>query len=296
MLFLKETSINLSTVLSMRLFNFHFGIYLASIYVVNKLGVGVYMSTVFYEKKGEVGIITIDSPPVNALNHEVISALEATIAMVADDVNVVIVYGAGSKAFVAGADIKEFPSLTDASGEALCLRGQSVFQALSQLKQPVIAAIDGFTLGGGLELALACDIRIASRRSQFGFPEVKLGILPGYGGTQRLPRLIGIGKAIELIVSGEFISAESASSFGLIERIVDNDVLEEAIAFAKVIASRGPIAVQKAKEAVLKGMETTLEEGLKIEAKLFGDLCNTTDKDEGVIAFLEKREAQFTGN
>lgn len=256
----------------------------------------MFMSTVVYEKRGPVGIITIDSPPVNALNREVISALESTIAMVKDDVNAVVLYGSGSKAFVAGADIKEFPSLKDLTGEALCLRGQSVFQALSDLKQPVIAAIDGFTLGGGLELALACDIRIASKRSQFGFPEVKLGIIPGYGGTQRLPRLLGIGKAMELIVSGEIISAESAFACGLIEKIVENDVLEDAIALAGVIASRGPIAVQKAKEAILKGMETTLKEGLSLEAKLFGELCNTTDKDEGVLAFLEKRAAQFTGN
>ncbi|WP_077214283.1 enoyl-CoA hydratase/isomerase family protein [Bacillus dakarensis] len=253
------------------------------------------MSKVLYEQKNKVGFITIDSPPVNALNREVINGLEDAVSKVGKDVSVVIVSGAGTKAFVAGADIKEFPELTAETGEALVKRGQNVFNALAQLKQPVIAAIDGFTLGGGLELALACDIRIASKGSQFGFPEVKLGIIPGYGGTQRLPRLIGQGKAMKLILSGDFITAEDAYRCGLIEEVVEGDVLGKAVELAEVIASRGPLAIQKAKEAVVNGLGTTLEKGLDIEAKLFGECCDTSDKNEGVSAFIEKREPNFTG-
>lgn len=253
------------------------------------------MSKVLLEKIGKISVITIDSPPVNALDREVINGLEDAISHIKDDTNVVIVKGAGSKAFVAGADIKEFPNLTPLTGEQLCLRGQSVFHSLSALKQPVIAAIDGFTLGGGLELALACDIRVATSKSQFGLPEVKLGIIPGYGGTQRLSRLVGVGKALQLICSGEFIGAEEASRIGLVEEVVETDAMKKAMELAETIASRGPISVQKAKEAVLAGKEMSLEEGLKFEAELFGSLCETEDKVEGVAAFLEKREPQFTG-
>jgi enoyl-CoA hydratase len=260
-----------------------------------RIGV-ISVTKVRYEEQNRVGIITIDSPPVNPLDREVLDQLESTIKQIGSHINAVIVTGAGEKAFVAGADIKEFPGLTQETGEALVKRGQSIFQALSELKQPVIAAIDGFTLGGGLELALACDIRVATVRSQFGLPEVKLGIIPGYGGTQRLPRLIGIGKALQLILSGEFITAEKAQAIGLVEEVTETDALGKALELANVISSRGPIAVKKAKEAVLKGIEGTLQEGLDIEAKLFGELCTTEDKDEGVAAFFEKRNPVFTGN
>ncbi|MBU8879779.1 enoyl-CoA hydratase/isomerase family protein [Bacillus sp. FJAT-29790] len=254
------------------------------------------MSKVKYEQRGKIGIITIDSPPVNSLDRAVFNRLEEVILQIEEDVAVVIIEGAGTKAFVAGADIKEFPGLTPEAGEALCLRGQSVFNRLAKLKQPVIAAIDGFTLGAGLELALACDIRIASARSQFGLPEVKLGIIPGYGGTQRLARLIGTGKAMRLIFSGEFISAEEAFHYGIIEEVTEIDAIGKAIELAEVIASRGPIAVQKAKEAITKGIGISLDEGLKLEAKLFSEICTTEDKEEGVSAFLEKREPVFKGN
>lgn len=253
------------------------------------------MSQVHLENIGKIGVITIDSPPVNALNREVINGLEEAVAQIGDDISVVIIKGAGTKAFVAGADIKEFPNLTPLTGEQLCLRGQSVFNLISELKQPVIAAIDGFTLGGGLELALACDIRVATTRSQFGLPEVKLGIIPGYGGTQRLPRLIGLGKALQLICSGEFITAKEANKIGLVEEVVESDALEKAMELAEVIASRGPISIQRAKTAVMTGMEHSLKDGLRIEAELFGSLCETEDKNEGVTAFLEKREPQFSG-
>ncbi|MFC0416060.1 enoyl-CoA hydratase/isomerase family protein [Cytobacillus solani] len=254
------------------------------------------MGKVRYEKKDNIGIITIDSPPVNSLDRDVFNDLEEVVLQIGDCVRVVIIEGAGTKAFVAGADIKEFPGLTSEAGEALCLRGQAVFNRIANLTQPVIAAIDGFTLGGGLELALACDIRIASNHSQFGLPEVKLGIIPGYGGTQRLPRLIGQGMAKRLIFSGEFISAETAYNYGLIEEVTEDNVLSKAIELANIIASRGPIAVQKAKEAINMGAEVSLNEGQQLEAKLFGDICLTDDKEEGVVAFLKKREPSFTGN
>lgn len=253
------------------------------------------MSTVVFSREKKIGIITIDAPPVNALNKEVIDQLEQAIDQVDDQIAVVIVTGAGSKAFVAGADIKEFPNLTVEDGEMLCVRGQSVFNYLSKLKQPVIAAIDGFALGGGLELALACDIRIATEKSIFGLPEVKLGIIPGYGGTQRLPRLIGKGKAIQLTCSGEFITAKEAYRIGLVEEIVDCDVMKKAKEIANTIASRGPIAVQNAKKAIMNGLETSLQDGLKLEAALFGEICTTEDKNEGVSAFFEKRDPIFMG-
>jgi len=206
----------------------------------------------------------------------------------------VIITGAGEKAFVAGADIKEFPELKRVAGETLCLNGQAVFQKIADLKQPVIAAIDGFALGGGLELALACDFRIATPKSQFGLPEVKLGIIPGYGGTQRLPRLIGSGKAKQLIYSGEFLTADDAYRIGLVEEIAES-ALEKAKEWAQKILKRGPLAVQAAKQAINQGLETSLQLGLELEARLFGEICETEDKNEGVKAFLERREADFTG-
>lgn len=253
------------------------------------------MSNVFLEIEDKIAVITIDAPPVNALDKNVFNNLEKAINQIEDYINVVIVTGAGTKAFVAGADIREFPDLTPEEGEALTLRGQEVFAKLSQLKQPVIAAIDGFALGGGLELALACDIRIASASSTFGLPEVKLGIIPGYGGTQRLSRLIGLGKAMQILFSGEFVSAEEAYRIGLIEEITEGNVLEEAKKLAATISSRGPIAVQIAKKVMLQGIEMSLEDGLKLEAKQFGVICETEDKAEGVAAFLEKRNPTFSG-
>lgn len=253
------------------------------------------MTKVEFSREKKIGIITIDAPPVNALNKEVINQLEHAIKQVDDQIAVVIVTGAGTKAFVAGADIKEFPSLTVDQGEKLCARGQSVFNQLSNLKQPVIAAIDGFALGGGLELALACDIRIATEKSTFGLPEVKLGIIPGYGGTQRLARLIGIGKAMQLTCSGEFISATEAHRLGLVEEVVDSNVMEKAMELAEAIASRGPIAVQHVKQAIMKGLEMSLQEGLQLEVSLFGEICTTEDMNEGVLAFFEKRDPLFTG-
>lgn len=253
------------------------------------------MSKAAYEQVHNIAVITIDSPPVNALNQEVLNQLQLIVEEISEEIHVVIIKGAGVKAFVAGADIKEFPGLTPETGEELCLRGQSIFNAIENLKQPVIAAIDGFTLGGGLELALACDIRIATAKSTFGLPEVKLGIIPGYGGTQRLPRLIGTGKALKMILTGETLSAEEAYQIGLVEEVTEIDSYSKALELAKIISSRGPIAIQKAKKAVYEGIEVSLSDGLKYEAQCFGDLCATFDKDEGVRAFLQKRTPVFKG-
>ncbi len=252
------------------------------------------MGKIAYTVEQEIGLIEINSPPVNALDQQVLKELSATLDDISDEVGVVILTGAGEKAFVAGADIKEFPYLNRETGKALCLHGQTVFQKIADLKQPVIAAIDGFALGGGLELALACDFRIATARSQFGLPEVKLGIIPGYGGTQRLPRLISSGKAKQMIFSGEFLSADEAYRVGLIEEIAKS-ALDEAKAWAKKILKRGPLAVKTAKRAINQGLETDLTHGLQIEAGLFGEICETEDKNEGVQAFFERRIAKFTG-
>ena len=248
-----------------------------------------------WKVENEIGFLTVNRPPVNALNREVLAEMSLTLEQIQDSCRVVILSGDGEKAFVAGADIQEFPELGREEGEHLCLIGQAIFQQIAELNQPVIAAIDGYTLGGGLELALACDFRIATKKSLFGFPEVKLGIIPGYGGTQRLSRLIGPGKAKQLIFSGEMISGEEANRIGIIEEVVEDDSMAMAIKWANMIALRGPLAVQTAKKAINQGIDMELVEGLALEASLFGGLCETKDKNEGVMAFLERREAKFGG-
>lgn len=251
------------------------------------------MDKVTFSREDTIGFITIDSPPVNALEKQVLDDLDKVLDNIPHDVDVIILTGAGGRAFVAGADIKDFPELTKETGIALVKKGQRIFQKLADLEQPVIAAIDGFALGGGLELALACDIRIASKRSQIGLPEVSLGIFPGYGGTQRLARLIGAGKAKQLIFSGEPVSAEEAWRIGIIEEITEGEPHEAARALAETIAKRGPLAVRKAKQAINEGLNLTVEEGIEIEANLFGEICETEDKNEGVAAFFAKRKPNF---
>ena len=251
------------------------------------------MDKVTFSREGTIGFITIDSPPVNALEKQVLDDLDKVLDDIPQDVDVIILTGAGGRAFVAGADIKDFPALTKETGMELVKKGQRIFQKLADLEQPVIAAIDGFALGGGLEVALACDIRIASKRSQIGLPEVSLGIFPGYGGTQRLARLIGAGKAKQLIFSGEPVSAEEAWRIGIIEEVTEESPHETARALAETIAKRGPLAVRKAKQAINEGLNVTVEEGIEIEAKLFGEICETEDKNEGVAAFFEKRKPNF---
>ncbi len=249
-------------------------------------------------REDKLALVTIDRPKVNALNKDVIDALEATFDELAKDesIGVVIITGEGEKAFVAGADIGEFPTLTSDNGEQLSRRGQQVFQKIADFPAPVIAAVNGFALGGGLELALACDIRVMAENATVGLPEVTLGIFPGYAGTQRLPRLITTGKAKELIFTGAMINAAEAYRIGLADHLVPAG---EAVAKAKEIAEKifavGPVAVRLAKKAVNRGLEETLEEGQLTEAALFAELCDTEDQKEGANAFLEKRKPVFKG-
>ncbi|HET7615378.1 MAG TPA: enoyl-CoA hydratase-related protein [Bacillales bacterium] len=253
------------------------------------------MSKVKFESEGRLGVITIDSPPVNALDKQLLGELSDVLDGIGDRVDAVIVTGAGDKAFVAGADIKEFPELRGEAGVALCRKGQLIFQKLADLKQPTIAAIDGYALGGGLELALACDFRVATEKSVLGLPETSLGVIPGYGGTQRLARLIGPGKAKQLIFTAEAVKAEEACRLGMVEVLAEGDVVEAAKAEARKILTRGPLAVQAAKRAVNGGLEKPLEEGLKLEAEQFGSVCDSEDKNEGAAAFIEKRKPNFQG-
>lgn len=245
-----------------------------------------------------LAVVTINNPPVNALSETVMLELDTIIEELSGDssAQVIIITGAGEKAFVAGADIKQFPFLDSTSGKELVRHGQKIFSRLRSLKQPVIAAVHGFALGGGCELAAASDIRIASEDALIGVPEVSLGIIPGYGGTQRLPRLVGPGRAMALICTGDPIKAEEAFRIGLVDKVVPTgEDLNQAKALAKRIMCRGPLAVQAAKKAVHCGMEVSLEEGILLEAELFGGLCTSEDQKEGAAAFLSKRKPDFKG-
>lgn len=250
------------------------------------------------EIRERLAILTINNPPVNPLTQEVLSALEKEVDALSskDEIWALIITGAGEKAFVAGADIRQFPSLNEEEGSKMARWGQNIFDKIAALKMPVIAAINGFALGGGCELALACDIRVAAENAKLGQPEVNLGVMPGYGGTQRLPRIIGLGKAKELIFSGETIDATEAYRIGLVDRLVSpGQALEEAIKLAQVILSKAPVAVRLAKEAIDRGWELPLDQGQQLEAELFGKTMGTEDKNEGANAFLEKRVAAFQG-
>ena len=250
------------------------------------------------ELEGDIAVLTVNRPKaLNALNadtlREIAEALEA--ALEPPETQALIVTGAGDRAFVAGADIGEFTSLEDAfSGREMALGGQDVMSSLAAMPIPTIAAINGFALGGGLELALACDLRVASGTAKLGLPEVGLGLIPGYGGTQRLPRLIGEGRALDLILTARHVTAQEALEMGLVNRMADN-ALEEARKLAVSIIKNGPVAIGLAKEAVRRGLGVTLEQGLEVEADLFGMASTTKDMREGVAAFLEKRQANFKG-
>lgn len=243
--------------------------------------------------------LTIDRPKVlNALNSQTVSEIGQAFEECRNDASVkaVIVTGGGEKAFVAGADIGELAKMTPITGKETAEKGQRVFLSIERFPKPVIAAINGFALGGGCELALACHIRIASEKAQLGLPEVTLGIIPGYGGTQRMARLLGTGKALELICSGDRINAAEAERIGLVNRVVPADqLLAAAEELAKKMISRGPLAVRAAIEAVMVGSDMPLEAGLVLEATLFGLLASTEDMKEGMGAFLEKRAANFKG-
>ena len=252
-----------------------------------------------YEKKDGIAWITFNRPKVlNALNRKTVEELRDALTDAKDDagVRVVILTGAGEKAFVAGADIGELSQQTPVNGKEFSLFGQGVFHLLETMGKPSICAINGFALGGGCELALTCSIRIASKTARLGQPEVKLGILPGYGGSQRLARLCGKGVAHELCLTGEMISAEEAQRIGLVNHIYEPaELLPAAEAMAKKIIANGPLAVKFTMEAIERGVEMPLEEGLFLEATLFGVACATEDMREGTKAFLEKRPAQFKG-
>ena len=241
--------------------------------------------------------VTIDRPKVlNALNAATVEELRQAFSAAREDdgVRCVILTGAGEKAFVAGADINELAQMTPITGKDVAERGQRTFRAIERFPKPVIAAINGFALGGGCELALACHIRIASEKAQLGLPEVTLGIIPGYGGTQRMARLLGKGKALELILTGDRIGAAEAERIGLVNKVVPADQLMAAAEeLARTIAKRGPLAVRAAIEAVMSGSDMPFDEGQFLEATLFGLLASTEDMKEGMGAFLEKRQANF---
>jgi enoyl-CoA hydratase len=255
---------------------------------------------VILEREGEIAILTVNRPKVlNALNGATLDDIEAAVDEVRmdEEVRVLIVTGAGDKAFVAGADINQISQLPSASaGVAMSRRGQEVFFKLERLDKPVIAAINGFALGGGCEVAMACDIRIAADTARFGQPEINLGIIPGYAGTQRLPRLVGKGAAKLMIYTGEMVKAEEALRIGLVDKVVAaSELLDEAKALAKKLLAKSPIALAVAKRSIDLGMEVDLDRGSAIEAMNFGIACSTEDKNEGTSAFLEKRKPVFKG-
>jgi enoyl-CoA hydratase/carnithine racemase len=260
-------------------------------------GTAPIFENVTYEKKGAIAYVTVNRPKVlNALSQKTWEDLRAAFEHAREDAEVrgVILTGAGDKAFIAGADIGELGRLTAVEAEASSAFGQQVLNFVENLGKPVIAAVNGFALGGGCETAMACTIRIAVEHAKFGQPEVKLGIIPGGGGTQRLPRLIGKGRALQLILSGEMISAQEAYRIGLVNDVVPAaELIARAEAILKQILSNAPLAVKYSLEAVNRGLETSQSEGQSLEASLFGLCAGTEDKKEGTQAFLQKRPAQF---
>ncbi|MCK4645912.1 MAG: enoyl-CoA hydratase/isomerase family protein [Candidatus Aminicenantes bacterium] len=255
--------------------------------------------TLIYEKKENIGLLTINRPEkLNAISNELISELKKLLDEIEkdEDLRALILTGAGDKAFVAGADIKELVDRDARLGRRVSQERQEVFSRIENLPVPVIAAVNGYALGGGLELALACSIRICSEKAQFGAPEVKLGIIPGDGGTQRLPRLVGLGRAMELILTGDFIDAQEAYRIGLVNKVLpQEELMDKAMELAKKIASRPPLAVRFAKEAVNRSQEGDAASGFALESYLHALSCTTEDKKEGVSAFLEKRKGKFKG-
>jgi enoyl-CoA hydratase len=250
-------------------------------------------------RDGGVELLTVNRPQkLNAMNGETMAELDRAFTHLASDerVRAVIVTGAGEKAFVAGADIQELARETATTGHLTALRGQSVFRRIETLGKPVIAAINGFCLGGGLELALSCHVRVAAEGAKLGLPEVTLGAIPGYGGTQRLSRMVGRGLACEMILTGDPVDAAEAHRIGLVNRVVPREsLLETAESLARRMVRNAPLALRHALVAIDQGLEADLEKGLLVEATLFGILCGTEDLKEGMSAFLEKRKASFQG-
>jgi len=259
----------------------------------------VAFENILLEKKNAIAYITVNRPKVlNALNMATMDELRAAFTDIKSDaaIRVAILTGAGEKAFIAGADISELAKHDPVSGKEYTHRGQAVLDLIENLGKPAIACVNGFALGGGCEIAMACTIRLASENAKLSQPEVKLGIIPGYGGTQRLSRLVGKGLAMQMVLTGEMITAQEAHRIGLVNEVTSAaELIPRAEAIAAKIIANAPLAVQYAMEAVNKGLEMTLSEGLYLEAVLFSVACATEDKKEGTTAFLEKRAAQFKG-
>ena len=257
------------------------------------------LTNVLYETKGPIAYVTVNRPEVlNALDSDTWGDLERAFEEALEDPTVrgVILTGSGEKAFIAGADISELAEVTAVEAQKSSRFGQSVLDLIENLGKPVVAAVNGFALGGGCETAMACTIRIASEKAKFGQPEVTLGLLPGGGGTQRLPRLVGKGRALQLILSGEIISAQEAYRIGLVNEVVPPaELIPRAEAILHRILANAPIAIRLSLEAVNKGVETSQDEGLALEASFFGLCAGTEDKKEGTTAFLAKRAPQFKG-
>ncbi|MGL4761709.1 MAG: short-chain-enoyl-CoA hydratase [Sarcina sp.] len=255
------------------------------------------LNNVLLEREGNIAIVTINRPKaLNALNSETLNDLNTVIAHLEGekDVYAVILRGAGDKSFVAGADIAQMKDLNEEQGKNFGTLGNNVFRRLENLDKPVIAAISGFALGGGCELAMACDIRIAGEKAKFGQPETGLGITPGFGGTQRLPRIVGEGMAKELIYTGKIIKADEALRIGLVNKVVaPESLIDEALAMAKMIAANAPIAVKLCKDAINKGTQVDIDKAIVIEAEDFGKCFLSEDQIEGMTAFIERREKNF---
>lgn len=255
--------------------------------------------TLLCEIAEQVATVTLNRPRVmNALNAQVFDDLEALFTALSNDagVQIILLTGAGEKAFAAGADINELAATTAITGEVKARRGQDIFRLIETFGKPVIACINGFALGGGCELAMACTLRLASETARMGQPEVKLGLIPGYGGTQRLPRLVGQSQALKLLLTGEIIDAAEALRLGLVDEVVPADrLMPRARELAGAIVSMAPLAIAGCLEAVQRGKELGLDEAMQIEAEIFGRLCGTSDKAEGTTAFLAKRPPQWTG-
>lgn len=255
------------------------------------------LKNVLLEREGNIAIVTINRPKaLNALNSETLHDLDRVVEHLEgeNDVYTVILRGAGEKSFVAGADIAEMKDLNEEEGKNFGLLGNKVFRRLENLNKPVIAAISGFALGGGCELAMACDIRIASEKAKFAQPEVGLGITPGFGGTQRLPRIVGDAIAKEMIYTGKIVKADEALRIGLINKIVAPEVLmEEAMKMAQMISVNAPIAVRLCKDAINRGTQVDMDSAIVVEAEDFGKCFATDDQTEGMSAFVERREKNF---
>jgi enoyl-CoA hydratase len=256
-------------------------------------------STLLVEVQDRIAVVSVNRPDkMNALNEGIIRELGSAMEEVTGraDVGGIIITGVGEKAFVAGADIAELAKMGPVDGIEVSRLGQRVFRAIELSRKPVIAAVNGFALGGGCELALACHLRIASENARFGLPEVKLGIIPGYGGTLRLPRIVGKGRALELMLTADMIDAAEAYRIGLANRVVPQaELMTTARAMMTTILKNGPVALGLAIECTTRGMEMSVDDGLAMESNLFGLLASTTDMREGMTAFLEKRRAEFTG-